>query len=382
MLENQRIKFDIPDDVHYFNCAYMGPLPNETVDAGIKGVRRKAHPWEINAPDFFTQSSLARKLFAGLINAQAEDIAIIPAVSYGTAVAALNLPIDASDEILVLEEEFPSNIYAWRAQAKKQGATIKTVARPEDNDWTSAVLEALDEKVKIAVLPHTHWVDGGQLNLKLLAGILHKMDCALVLDVTQSLGVVSLDVQKIQPDFLICATYKWLLGPYSLGFLYVDKKHHQGLPLEQGWVNRPGAENFSRLIDYTDTLNPDASRFDVGERSNMHLLPMAISSLERIHAWGPAEIEKSLNAYTTQLLEGLETLGFETCHTNYRSPHYLSVIYRHGLPADLLSQLASRNIFISQRGDHLRITPHLYNNQYDGDQLLTVLATILKENIK
>ena len=377
MIENQRHLFNIPEDVHYFNCAYMSPLLNSAAKAGCDGVQSKAQPWKITPPDFFSDSNKARALFAGLINAQSQDIALIPSVSYGTAVAALNLPIEAGEKILVLAEEFPSNLYAWREKAKNQGSVIKTVERPTDNDWTSAILEALDEQVRIVVLPQTHWVDGIQINLELIASVLKTFSCALVLDLTQSLGVVNVDIQKIQADFLICASYKWLLGPYSFGFLYVHPKHQQGLPLEQGWINRPGAENFNRLVDYTDTLNPDASRFDVGERSNIQLLPIAIAALKQIHEWQPEKIEVTLKSYTHHLAERFFEIGFSSCDPVYRSPHYFGVTFNKGLPEDLLQQLANKQIFISQRGDHLRIAPHLYNNQQDIDVLISTLKDIL-----
>jgi len=378
MISNQRHLFNIPEDIHYFNCAYMSPLMNIAVEAGHQGVNSKAHPWEITPPDFFDDSNKARQLFADLINAQAKDIALIPSVSYGTAVAALNLPINTGEKILILAEEFPSNIYAWREKAKYQNASIKTVQRPTDNDWTSAILEALDEQVRVVILPQTHWVDGIQINLELISNILRKFGCALVLDLTQSLGVVSVDVDIIKPDFLICASYKWLLGPYSFGFLYAAPKHHQAQPLEQGWVNRPGAENFSRLIDYTDELNPDASRFDVGERSNIQLLPIVIAALEQIHKWKPKNIEATLKVYADNLLERLEEIGFSSCDKAYRSPHYLGVTYKNSLPDNLLQKLSQEKIYISQRGDHLRISPHLYNNINDTDILIQALQKHLE----
>lgn len=378
MINNQRHLFDIPDDVHYFNCAYMSPLLKSAAEAGCKGVSSKKHPWEITPPDFFSDSNKARELFARLINAQMNEIALIPSVSYGTAIAAMNLPVVSGEKILVLAEEFPSNIYAWRQQAKHQNASIKTVERPSDYDWTSAILEALDEQVRVVVLPHTHWVDGIQINLALISRVLKKMDCALVLDLTQSLGVVEIDIDELQADFLICATYKWLLGPYSLGFLYVNPKHHGGQPIEQGWINRPGAENFSRLIDYTDDLNADATRFDVGERSNIQLLPIIISALEQIHTWKPASIEASLKVYTSDLYERLTEIGFSGCDQQYRSPHYLSVTYKSNLPENLLKLLAKDQIYISQRGDHLRISPHLYNNTSDMESLVSALKKHLR----
>lgn len=375
MIESARHLFDIPEDIHYFNCAYMSPLLKHAEQAGKMGVSAKAQPWQISQTDFFTNSDRARELFASLINARAKDIAIIPSVSYGTAIAAQNLPLNEGDKVLVLAEEFPSNLYAWRVQAKARGASVMTVERPVNNDWTSAVLYALhDSAIKIVVLPQTHWIDGGQLDLVRIAAARQQYKFALVLDLTQSLGVVGFDVQSVQADFLICATYKWLLGPYSFGFLYVAPKHHAGIPLEYGWINRPAADDFSRLIDYTDEINTDATRFDMGERANMQLTPIAIAGLEQIHRWGQAKIEASLGAYTAELSERLAAHGFVACDSAYRSPHYLSVLHPDGLPEDLLSLLANEQVYVSKRGDSIRISPHLYNNARDAAQLTTVLA--------
>lgn len=378
MIKNQRHLFDIPEDIHYLNCAYMSPLLKTAVQAGCAGVSAKARPWRITSDDFFTNTDKARTLFAALINARAEDVAIVPSVSFGTAVAAQNLRLDEGDKVLVLAEEFPSNLYAWRVKAKARGASVVMVDRPANNDWTSAVLTALQDKaIKVVVLPQTHWIDGGQLDLVRISAARQQDGFSLVIDLTQSLGVVGVDVQAIQPDFLICASYKWLLGPYSFGFVYVHPKHHKGVPLEYGWINRPGADNFSRLIDYVDELNPDATRYDMGERSNMHLTPIAITGLEQIHRWGQANIEATLSAYTGELRQRLEELGFVACDEAFRSPHYLSVQHPDGLPDDLLGQLANEQIFVSKRGDSIRIAPHLYNNEQDAERLTAALAKLV-----
>ncbi len=378
MLGNQRHLFDIPDDIHYLNCAYMSPLLKSAVQAGHAAIDAKARPWGISPPDFFSQSNTARELFAGLIHAEAEQIAIVSSVSYGTAIAALNVPLNSGEKVLVLAEEFPSNLYAWRVKAKACGARVEAVARPADNNWTNSVLIALEDKrVSVVVIPQTHWIDGGQLDLERIAEMRQSYEFSLVIDLTQSLGVVGVDVRMIQPDFLICATYKWLLGPYSLGFVYVHPKHHAGEPLEHGWVNRPGAEDFSRLIDYVDESNADASRFDMGERSNFRLMPIAIAGLKQIHRWGQEHIEARLRNYTQGLRRELEQIGFTACDEAYRSPHYLGMQHPDGLPEDILQLLAGEKIFLSKRGDSLRMSPHLYNNESDASSLVRVLSEML-----
>ncbi|GIS88762.1 MAG: hypothetical protein CM1200mP18_14720 [Gammaproteobacteria bacterium] len=165
MLDCQRHLFDIPDDVAYLNCAYISPLLNAVRDAGIAGTQRKSHPWEIFPRDFFTDAEEARGLFAELIGATANDVALGSAASYGTATAARNLPVQPGQRILVLQDQFPSNVYSWHALANESDGTILTLQRPQDDDWTRSVLEALDERVAIAALPHVHWTDGAMLDL-------------------------------------------------------------------------------------------------------------------------------------------------------------------------------------------------------------------------
>src|SRR5262245_8888057 len=143
-LPSQRQLFDIPDDVAFLNCAYMSPLPKASIAAGEEGARRKGRPWTIAPADFFTASESVRALFAGLINANADDIAFAPAVSYGMAQAAYNVAITKSQTIVTLAEQFPSNVYPWMDLAERSGATFVSVPRPADDDWTAALLGSID----------------------------------------------------------------------------------------------------------------------------------------------------------------------------------------------------------------------------------------------
>ena len=256
--------FDIPEDVAYLNCAYISPLLNSVRDVGIASSGRKSHPWEILPRDFFSDAEQSRALFAELIGATADDIALVPAASYGTATAARNLQVGPGERILVLHDQFPSNVYPWRELAKERGGTIITLPHPEDDDWTRAILEVLDERVAIAALPHVHWTDGALIDLERVASRCREVGAALVIDGTQSVGALPFDVNAIQPDFLVSASYKWLLGPYGSGYLYVAPKWQNGVPIEHNWIDREGSEDFSNLVEYRDSYQPGARRFDVG----------------------------------------------------------------------------------------------------------------------
>jgi selenocysteine lyase/cysteine desulfurase len=373
----QRHLFDLPPDVAYLNCAYMSPLLKRAALVGAEAIARKLRPWRIHAEDFFTDSERARGLFAQLLGADADAIALIPAASYGLAVAAANLPVAAGQRILVLAEQFPSNVYPWRALTARSGVELVTVARAPDHDWTRAVLARLDESVAIAALPHCHWIDGGLLDLAAIGARCREVGSALVVDATQSLGALPLELAAVKPDYLVCPGYKWLLGPYSLGYLYVAPEHRGGRPLEHNWIARRGSEDFARLIDYQDAYQAGARRFDVGERSNFALVPVSIVGLEQLLAWGPARIAATLLAKTTVIAERAEQLGLSTTPAHLRGDHYLGLRFPGGAPAALPERLAEEQVYVSVRGDSLRVTPHLYNDDTDVARLFAVLEGLL-----
>lgn len=369
----QRPLFEIPDDVAYLNCGYMSPLLRSVRAAGEAGVARKSSPWRLAPADFFTGSERARALFAGLIGARADDVAIVPAASYGVAVAAANLPVRPGGRILVLAEQFPSNVYSWRELAAERGAELVAVSRPPDGDWTPALLAEIDERTAVAALPCCHWTDGSLVDLAAVGRRLREVGAALAVDATQSLGALPLDVREVDPDFLVAAAYKWLLGPYGMGFLYVAPRRQQGRPLEHNWIAREGSEDFARLVDYGEGFQPGARRFDVGERSSFALVPMAIAALEQIAAWTVPAIRDTLGAVTARIVEGAASLGLAAAPSRLRAPHYLGLRFPRGLPADLPGELAAAKVFVSVRGDALRVTPHLYNTEADVERLLAVL---------
>ncbi len=381
MIESQRHLFDIPDDVAYLNCAYMSPLMKSVQQAGHNGIAVKAQPWTLGQEDFFTRSSNARALFARLVNTEPSAIAFVPSASYGLAVAARNLPVARNQEIIVLDDQFPSNVYTWRELAKRSEANVRTVSWTEaklpdapGTDWTTALLGAIDDRTAIVAVGNCHWTDGSIVDLVRVGERCREVGAALVLDITQSGGAWPLDVAEIRPDFMVCACYKWLLGPYTLGFLYVDPKWHEGEPLEHNWIARKGSQDFGGLVAYEDDYQPGAERYDLGERANFHLMPMAAAALQQILAWTVSEIAETLTARTAKIAARAEALGLTSDPSHLRAGHFLGVRFPKGMRAGLLGDLAAKKIYVSVRGDAMRITPHLYNTDEDVDRLFEALA--------
>ena len=378
-LGNQRDLFEVPDDVAYLNCAYMSPQLRSVREAGERAVGRKSRPWEISPEDFFEDAETIRGLFARLVGGDAGGVAIIPSVSYGIAVAAANVAVDEGQKIVILEDQFPSNVYAWRELATRRAASLVTVARPEDLDWTGAVLGQIGEDTAVVAVPNCHWTDGSLLDLSRIGAAAREAGAALVVDGIQSLGAHPFDVSEVRPDFLVTSSYKWLLGPYSVGFLYAGEWSREGEPIEHNWINRRGSEEFSLLVDYRDDFQPGARRYDVGERSNFALLPMAAEALRRILDWGVDNVSETIGDLTDSIEEGARERGIETIPKGRRARHMTGLRLGPDAPPDLASRLAAQNVFVSVRGKSVRVSPHLYNTPSDGERLFSALDRSLAQ---
>ena len=372
----QRALFDVPEDVSYLNCAYMSPQLEAVTRAGLDAVPLKSRPWRVGEEHWFVRVEEARSRFARIVGAVADDIALVPSASYGIGTAARNAPIAPGQTIVLLAEQFPSCVYPWTRRAREADARIVTVARPGDHDWTSAVLEAIDDRCAVVALPEVHWADGSRLDLVAIGRAARAVGACLVLDLSQSAGASPFDVAAVDPDWLCAPTYKWLLGPYSTGFLYVAPRNQAGVPLEENWIVRQGSEDFSKLVDYRDEYREGARRYDVGERSNFVLLPMVNAALEQVLAWGVDRIAATLRATTSRIAGIAAEAGYTAAPEAARAPHFLGLSRPGGLPPGLVARFRERSVYVGTRGDALRVSPHLHVSDADLERFGAALRDL------
>jgi selenocysteine lyase/cysteine desulfurase len=375
-LGSKRDLFEIPEDIVYLNCAYMSPQLRPAREVGEKAISRKSRPWEITPDDFFEDAEEIRALFARLVGGDADGVAIIPSVSYGISVAAANVPVREGEKIVILEDQFPSNVYAWGGLAEQSGASLVTLPRPEDLDWTRALLEEIDTDTAVVAVPNCHWTDGSLVDLASVGESVREAGAALVVDAIQSLGAHPFDVSEVRPDFLVAASYKWLLGPYGVGYMYVGEEYREGKPIEHNWINRRGSQDFSGLVDYQDAFQPGARRYDVGERSNFALLPMAAEALRQLIDWEVENVSETIGTLTDLVEERAGALGIVTIPKERRARHMIGLMLGPDAPDDLATRLTTHNVYVSVRGPSVRVSPHLYNTESDVYRLFDVLERV------
>jgi selenocysteine lyase/cysteine desulfurase len=372
-----RARFDVPREVCWLNAAYLTPLPNRTVEAGLAAVRRKQHPWSIRPADFHPEVDQAKRLFATLIDGSSDCVAITPASSYGIATIAANLPVGPGRKVVVPALEHTSAHHAWVRAARQGGGRVEVVARAPGQAWGAAIAAAIDRTTEIVSVPPNHWSDGARFDLGRIAQACRDNGAKLVIDGTQAIGAMPFSVRAYDPDFVVCSAYKWLLGPYTLAFFYAAPRWHGIEPLELHPFSRVGARGAEGRLEPLEELVPDAARFDMGERSNFVLLPMAIASLESLLEIGVSEIRDHCDAISRRIAEGAARFGYQA--TPDRVPHMMGL--RHPRRLDLVDgrRLQASGIHISVRGDALRISPHVYNDDDDADRLIASLGDLLAQ---
>jgi selenocysteine lyase/cysteine desulfurase len=382
MLASQRALFEMPRHICYLNSASYSPLPLKTQEAGRAAVGRKGTPWTLDAGFANRQHERARAAAARLINAEPTDIALIPSVSYGVATAAKVLTIERGARIIVLENDHSSPVLEWQARADVQGFVVETVRQPDDSDWTAAVLAAIERPgaapVGLASISSVHWSDGGLIDVDKVGAALRQRGAKFLIDATQGVGVLAMDVKRLDPDFVIFPTYKWLLGPYGRAFLYVAPRHQDGIPLEQtaGGRRDVRAENAVYFADLRYT--PDARRFDMGERDHFVSMEMASIGMEMMADWGAAAVAQRLQMLTERIAEGVRGIGVSAAERHVRAPHILCLGFKDGMPKGLIEALAGEDIRVAARLGRMRISPHVFNDEADADRFVAALGRRLR----
>lgn len=375
----QKHLFQLPEEIHYLNCAYMSPLLKSVEEKGIEGMRLKRNPVSIQPVDFFTGAVSVRQKFARMVQCDPAQVAIMPSVSYGMNSVIRNIPYRKGQHALTLSEEFPSCYYTAQRWCMDHGAELKVIARNDDipqkgSEWNRRILEAIDGDTAFLVMASVHWMNATKFDLEAIGARCREVGAKLIVDGSQSVGALPIDVEVCQIDALICAAYKWLMGPYSTALSYIHKDFNNGVPLEESWMTRPNSERFDRLTNYEEGYKPGAIRFDVGQSSNFIFLPMLDEALGQLLEWGVDEIQEYARVLGAPLMDYYRQKEMVVEEEEYRAHHLMGLQLPEGTNGEaLVNELQSRNIIVSLRGNNIRISINLFNTEEDVRELIEAL---------
>ena len=371
-LKSQKDLFQLEEGITYLNCANMSPLLKSVKEAGERAMEERAAPWNLTSHDWFINGEKLRGLAARVFQTSTDNMAIVSSASYGLAIAARNLK-DAKREIIILDQQFPSNYYVWENLAREKNLQIVVVYKEVNKTLTQCILDKINSNTGIIAIPNCHWISGIYIDLQQISDAAKTVGAYFVLDLSQSMGVLPTDIEKLRPDFAVTVGYKWMLGPYGIGYMYVSPEwQERGEPLEYSWLPRKGTEDFTKLTDFVDEYRKGARKFDMGEYSHFNLLPMCIAALEQILAWDI----NSIQAYSRNLNEKLndfrKSIGLFD-ETGLTVGHLASIPLSKLDANKLKKNLQEKKVVVSFRGTSIRIAPHLYNDMEDVNRLLSCL---------
>lgn len=360
----------------------MSPQLKAVSEAGMNALRIKENPSVVSVGDFFDTPDLLRKEFSKMINnANTERVVLLPSVSYGMGTVTRNIDVRGR-KVVLAGEQFPSNVYPWMRLVNEQGGRLEIINPPDENtrrasQWNENILDAIDQNTAVVAIGHVHWADGTLFDLEEIRQRTRDVGSLLVIDGTQSVGALPFDIQKIQPDALVCAGYKWLLGPYGLGLAYYSDTFDGGIPIEENWINRLHSEDFAGLVDYEEAYQPGSQRYGMGEQSQFILAPMLLQALKQINDWGPGNIQEYCSSIVSEPLDKLSSHGYWVEDAEYRASHLFGL--RHeSLPIDKIkTALAEAKIFVSYRGTSVRVSPYVHNSTEQVELLVDSLIKIL-----
>lgn len=400
-MECQREKFVLDDGIVYLTTSSHALKLKSTVQAQKAEIDRLSKVWNL-VGDGMSQRNLMRKHVSEIMKTEPKNIAWVSSTSFAISLVAQNLvqcgKISKDTKIIILKEQFWSNVFAWQNVAKITSAELVCVEADTDH-VVSAIKNASNV---VAALPMAHWANGKKLDLKLIGAVIRETDNILIVDGTQSLGAVEIDIHEIDPDFFCASCYKWLLGPSPGAVLYVKAEwQEKGVPLVFHLNNASkytsGLSNFSKLniewnaegdgknIDfYFGDLCQTAQRFDVGGNVDTLKLAALNNGLAQILEWGVKEIENYVRSITDMIAEYFEKINLKRGEEVFIFPkirvaNIIGVRHKYDIEfADKVTAfMKERNIHVVARCKHLRISPYVYTNKADVRRFCSAMDNFL-----
>ena len=379
MIKCQKHLFSLDTSEYYLNCAYKSPLLKNGELLAIQALKKERNPSYLKPFDYFNISEEIRTEFSKIINSNKDEVAIIPSSSYGFANVFNNLKINGNKAITV-ENEFPSGYFSIKKWCSEKNIQLETIKRNNlsAQDWNKKIINSIDSDTSVVIISSVHWMNGTKFDLKKIGKKCKNNNTFFIVDGTQSVGALSIDVKDFKIDALICAGYKWLFGPYSMALGYYSSKFNDGIPIEESWMNRTNAQDFSNLTEYDSKYKPMAGRYNVGETTNFILSPIMLNGLKQINSWGINNIESYCKKLSKIVISELSPLGIAFENENYFTYHLFSL----GLPKHLnlltfKKILEKKKIRVSIRGANLRVSINVFNDERDIDKLVETVKEFI-----
>jgi selenocysteine lyase/cysteine desulfurase len=366
------------EGVTYLNLAGNSPIPKVAIKALQTAVEWKKFPQRIPDAAFFEVPNRVRTAIARLIAGKPEEIALTTGASTGMSAVAFGLEWKAGDEVLTASGEFPLQYATWKPMEEREGIKVTAVKPSGTFHSTDDFIAALTPRTRLVSVSHVRFDNGAMIDAAKLAAACHAQGALLLLDVSQSCGAVPMDVTQMGADFLVCAGYKWLLGPFGTGFFWAKHEHIAKMrPGPFYWMAAEGVNNFADLATAPPRPANAAKRWDAAETANYYNLAALQGGLELVLRAAAETVAEHNHRLIEQLFERLpkdRCVVASPLQRERRGPYGCFQARTAAKTRELYLKLCAENVITSLREGKIRVSPYLYNTEQDVDRLVQVIT--------
>jgi selenocysteine lyase/cysteine desulfurase len=364
------------EDATYLNLASQSPMPKVSIRAVQAALEANKNPHHKADSTFFEVPNRIRASIAKLIGAKPEEIALTSGASAGVAAVAYALTWKPGDEVITAKGEFPLQYAAWKPMEEREGLKLKIVSPRERFITADDLIAALAPRTRVVSVSMVRFDDGSLLDTARVAAACHKQGALLLLDASQCCGAIPMDVNQLGADFIVSASYKWLLGPFGTGFFWA-KSEHLGMmrPGPFYWLAALSSDNFSALNLADPKPGANAKRWDSPEWAsyfNLNLVAMD-TSVDFVVRMGPELVA----AHNRKLIELMYArlpkdrfVPASPLDPAQRGAYGCFAARSPEKTAEVYNRLRKENVVVSLREGNIRVSPHLYNTERDIDRLI------------
>ncbi|HVO58632.1 MAG TPA: aminotransferase class V-fold PLP-dependent enzyme [Dongiaceae bacterium] len=366
------------EGVTYLNLAGQSPIPKVAIKALQEAIEWKKFPQRIPDTAFFDVPNRVRALIGKVIGAPAEEIALTTGASTGTAAVAYGLDWKAGDEVLTASGEFPLQYTTWKPMEEREGIKLRVVQPAGAFHTADDFIAALTPRTRLVSVSLVRFDNGVFLDAARLAAACHKQGTLLLLDASQGVGAVPFDVKTAGADFVVSAGYKWLLGPFGTGFFWAKREHIAKMrPGPFYWMAAEGADNFAAMAFAAPKPALAGRRWDAAETANYFNLAAMEAGLELVLRAGIEKIAEHNHALIEQLFARLPAdrcVAASPRNRARRGPYGCFQARTPEKTKELYDRLREQNVILSLREGKIRVSPYLYNNERDIDQVIRIIT--------
>ena len=357
----------------WLNCASEGPVPHVSAEAAQEAITWKIRPFELTHKRFAEVPQQLKIAIARLVNVDKEDVILGNSATYGIHLFANGIPLKEKDEVLLMQNDFPVDILPWLALANT-GVRVLQIKPRECVIQPEEIIRHISPATKVVCLAHVHTFTGHVVNIEEIGRICRKKGIIFLVNFSQSVGTIPVDLAKLPVDGMTTAGFKWLCGPYGTGFCWMTPDLRSRLEYNQAfWVNVLSPKDLQSESALSLPQQTGAKKYDVFGTANFFNFRPLTASIEYLLDIGIDTVYRHNNDLAGKIVSGLDPQKYTLISPKEADARSMLVVFSHKQRErnpEIFQALLGKGIYLALWKGNLRASAHIYNTAEEVDQFL------------